>query len=115
MPHPAAQANAGASQWFRDYNTLPSDQNPSGPRTIREQIARIQAYRQTSGRAVMNTEWGPQNGGNVASRANLMRLMRAECEAAGVPWTMWEDPNNLPLFNSATGQWEEVLVRELLP
>jgi endoglucanase len=115
VPHPAAQANAIAVQWFADYNTLPPEQNPSGPRTIREQIARIEAYRQASGRAVMNTEWGPQDGGDISSRASLMRVMRAECEAAQVPWTIWEDPNNLPLFDSVAATWQEALVGELLP
>jgi endoglucanase len=114
-PHPAAQANPTAVRWFSDYNTLPPEQNPSGPRTIREQIARIEAYRQASGRAVMNTEWGPQDGGDIASRASLMRVMRAECEAAQVPWTVWEDPNNLPLFDSVAATWQEALVEELLP
>jgi endoglucanase len=112
-PHPAARANPAASQWFMQYNTLPADQNPSGPRTVREQVERVRAYRQASGRAVMNTEWGPQNGGDVASRALLMRLMREECEAAAIPWTIWEDPNNLPLYDSSTGQWQEALVSTL--
>lgn len=71
------------------------------------------AYRQASGRLVMNTEWGPQNGGDLTSRANLMRIMREECEAAAIPWTVWEDPNNLPLYDSATGQWQEALVSTL--
>jgi endoglucanase len=113
VPHAAAQANAAANQWFMQYNTLPADQNPSGPRTVREQIARVQAYRQTSGRSVMNTEWGPQDGGDVTSRANLMRSMREECEAAAIPWTIWEDPNNLRLYDSSTGQWQEPLVSTL--
>jgi endoglucanase len=112
-PHPAAQANPGAVQWFAQYNTLPSEQNPSGPRTVQEQLTRVQDYRQASGRAVMNTEWGPQNGGDLQSRANLMRLMRRECEALAIPWTVWEDPTNLPLYDSATGQWQEPLVSTL--
>lgn len=115
VPHPAAQANPAAVRWFSDYNTQSAEQNPSGPRTIREQIARIEAYRAGSGRAVMNTEWGPQDGGDITSRANLMRAMRAECEAANIPWTVWEDPNNLPLFDSAAATWQETLVNELLP
>jgi endoglucanase len=112
-PHPAAQANPAASQWFMQYNTLPTEQNPSGPRTVSEQIARVEAYRQASGRAVMNTEWGPQDGGDLTSRANLMRTMREDCEAAAIPWTIWEDPNNLPLYDSSTGQWQEALVSTL--
>jgi endoglucanase len=113
VPHPEAQANPAASQWFMQYNTLPTPDNPSGPRTVRDQIARVQGYRQASGRAVMNTEWGPQDGGDLTSRANLMRLMREECESAGIPWTIWEDPNNLSLYDSSTGQWEEALVSTL--
>jgi hypothetical protein len=80
---------------------------------VREQVDRVKAYRQTSGRAVMNTEWGPQDGGDVTSRANLMRSMREECEVAAIPWTIWEDPNNLSLYDSSTGQWQEALVSVL--
>lgn len=113
VPHAAAQANAAAALWFMQYNTLDSAQNPSGPRTVREQVARVKAYRDTSGRAVMNTEWGPQDGGDLTSRANLMRSMREECEAAAIPWTIWEDPNNMQLFDSSTGQWQEPLLSAL--
>ncbi|HYJ11043.1 MAG TPA: hypothetical protein VEX18_18605, partial [Polyangiaceae bacterium] len=94
-------------------NTLDAAQNPSGPRTVREQVARVQAYREASGRAVMNTEWGPQDGGDMTSRANLMRSMGEECEAASLPWTIWEDPNNMRLYDSSTGQWEEGLLSAL--
>ena len=113
VPHPAAQANAAATRWFMQYNTLDAAQNPSGPRTVREQIARVKAYREASGRAVMNTEWGPQDGGDMTSRANLIRSMREECEAASIPWTIWEDPNNMRLYDSSTGQWEEGLLSAL--
>jgi endoglucanase len=113
VPDAAAQANPAANQWFMEYNTLDAAQNPSGPRTVREQIARVQAYRQASGRVVMNTEWGPQDGGDIVSRANLMRVMRQECEAAAIPWTIWEDPNNMRLYDSSTGQWEEALLAAL--
>jgi endoglucanase len=115
VPHPAAQANAAATKWFTQYNTLDAAQNPSGPRTVREQVARVKAYREASGRAVMNTEWGPQDGGDMTSRANLMRSMVEECEAASIPWTIWEDPNNMRLYDSATGKWEEGLLSALFP
>jgi hypothetical protein len=114
VPHPAAQANAAAAQWFTQYNTLDAAQNPSGPRTVTAQVDRVKAYRDTSGRAVMNTEWGPQDGGDITSRANLIRSMREACEAASIPWTIWEDPNNMRLYDSTTGQWEEGLLSVLL-
>ncbi len=113
VPHAAAQANAVANQWFAQYNTLDAAQNPSGPRTVRAQVDQVKAYRESSGRAVMNTEWGPQDGGDMTSRANLMRMMREQCEEASIPWTIWEDPNNMRLYDSSTGQWQEGLLSAL--
>jgi endoglucanase len=113
VPHPDAQANAAARQWFMQYNTLDSAQNPSGPRTVSAQVDQVKAYRESSGRAVMNTEWGPQDGGDMTSRANLMRVMREQCEASSIPWTIWEDPNNMRLYDSSTGEWQEGLLSAL--
>jgi endoglucanase len=113
VPHPDAQANAAARQWFMQYNTLDSAQNPSGPRTVSAQVDQVKAYRESSGRAVMNTEWGPQDGGDMTSRANLMCVMREQCEASSIPWTIWEDPNNMRLYDSSTGEWQEGLLSAL--
>jgi endoglucanase len=111
----AALDASWASQWFDKYNTLPAETNPSGPATVDAQIALITSYRNAHGRYVYNGEWGPQDGGDDDSRARLITAVRERCESAGIGWAIWEDPQNMSLFDSAAGTWNTPLVDALLP
>ena len=82
VPVQAAQDASWAAQWFNDYNTQPASTNPSGPATIDAQAALIESYRSSQGRTVYNGEWGPQDGGDDASRGRLIAAVRERCEAA---------------------------------
>ena len=62
-------------------------------------------------RTVYNGEWAPQDGGAMDSRARLVTEVRRQCEQAGVGWAIWEDPNNMKLFDSAAGTWVESIIR----
>jgi endoglucanase len=114
-PVQAALDESWAAQWFEDYNTKPTAENPSGPATIDAQVAFITAYNGASGRTVYNGEWGPQDGGDMTSRANLVTLVRERCDAEDVGWAIWEDRNNMQLFDSTAGTWVTPIVDALLP
>ena len=114
-PVAAATSASWAKTWFDDYNSLPAATNPSGPATISAQMAYVTSYRTSSGRSVYNGEWGPQDGGDMDSRARLVTLVRQECEKAGVGWAIWEDPNNMKLFDSAANTWVSPIADALLP
>jgi endoglucanase len=114
-PVQAAKDTAWANEWFTNYNTKPADTNPSGPATIAAQIALITSYRQSQGRTVYNGEWGPQDGGAMDSRARLVTAVRQACEAAGIGWAIWEDPEHMSLFDSRAGTWETAIIDALLP
>ncbi len=114
-PVAAASAVAWAKQWFDDYNKLPSATNPSGPATITAQVSLLTNYIKSQGRTVYNGEWGPQDAGPMDSRVRLVTEVRKQCEQAGVGWAIWEDPNNMKLFDSAAGTWVESMVAALLP
>jgi endoglucanase len=114
-PVAAATAASWAKSWFDAYNTQPAAINPSGPATIASQLAYITSYRSSSGRYVYNGGWGPQDGGEMASRARLVTLVRQECEKAAVGWAIWEDPNNMKLFDSTAKTWVTAIVDALLP
>jgi endoglucanase len=114
-PVQAAKDAAWANQWFIDYNTKPADTNPSGPATVAAQIALITSYRQSKGRTVYNGEWGPQDGGALDSRVRLVTEVRQQCESAGIGWAIWEDPENMNLFDSSAGTWLTEIVDALLP
>jgi len=114
-PVAAATAASWTKNWFDAYNTKPSETNPSGPATIATQIAAVTAYRSSSGRTVYNGEWGPQDGGDLESRARLVTLVQKECEKAGIGWAIWEDTTNMKLFDSAADTWEASIIDALLP
>jgi endoglucanase len=114
-PVAAATAAAWAKAWFDNYNSLPAATNPSGPATVTAQMAYITNYRNSSGRSVYNGEWGPQDGGAMDSRVRLVTLVRQECEKAGVGWAIWEDPNNMKLFDSTANTWVTQIIDALLP
>lgn len=78
-------------------------------------MAHIASYRNSSGRAVYNGEWGPQDGGAMDSRVRLVSSMRRECESAGVGWAIWEDPNKMKLFDSVANTGVTEIVDALLP
>jgi endoglucanase len=114
-PVAAASAAAWAKQWFDDYNTLPAATNPSGPATITAQVGYLTSYIKSQGRTVYNDEWGPQDAGAMDSRVRLVTEVRKQCEQAGIGWAIWEDPNNMKLFDSAAGTWVGPIVDALLP
>ena len=114
-PVAAASSADWARTWFDNYNSLPAASNPSGPATITAQMNYIKNYRSSSGRTVYNGEWGPQDGGAMDSRVRLVTLVRQECESAGVGWAIWEDPNNMKLFDSTANTWVTQIADALLP
>jgi endoglucanase len=114
-PVPAAASADWSRTWFDNYNSLPAETNPSGPATVAAQIAYITNYRNSSGRTVYNGEWGPQDGGAMDSRVRLVTLVREECEKAGIGWAIWEDPNNMKLFDSTANTWVTEIADALLP
>jgi endoglucanase len=114
-PVQAALDESWAASWFESYNTLPAADNPSGAATVDAQIAYITAYKTATGRTVYNGEWGPQDGADMTSRANLVQMVRENCEAEDIGWAIWEDPNNMQLFDSAAGTWVTPIIDALLP
>ncbi|HEY5958145.1 MAG TPA: cellulase family glycosylhydrolase [Polyangiaceae bacterium] len=114
-PVAAATAASWAKTWFDAYNTQPAATNPSGPATIATQMAYLTNFRTSTGRAVYNGEWGPQDGGEMSSRARLVTLVRQECEKAGIGWAIWEDSNNMKLYDSVAKTWVTSIVDALLP
>jgi len=50
-PIAAAQAVPWVVQWFADYNTLPTESNPSGPSIERQQLDLLTAFAQSTGTA----------------------------------------------------------------
>lgn len=47
--------------------------------------------------------------------SDFVSLVREACEAEDVGWAIWEDRNNMSLFDSVEGTWATPIVDALLP
>jgi hypothetical protein len=112
-PAPQASDLDWVREWISDYNTLPAEQNPSGPSVIEELFAFVDAFATEQGLPIYFGEWGTQDGADTASRVRWMRTVRAAVEARGYGWSIWEDGNSFRLFDPERGVWQEELVTAL--
>lgn len=113
---PAAEASGDAwvTEWIADYNTLPSADNPSGPRVIEELFVAVDRYVAETGLPVYLGEWGVGDGADLDSRINWLRAVRGQADARGIGWSIWDDGNAFALFEPETGTWQDELVDALL-
>jgi endoglucanase len=102
--------------WFSDYNQLPSDQNPSGPKTIDEQVGALAAFRLRTDCEVYLGEFATTKYVDQASRVNFVTMMRERSEQAGIGWAIWDDNGgDMSIYSSADGTWNEAIVNALIP
>ncbi len=78
------------AEWLQQYNTLPADQNPCGPRVMRELAHEAREWSEYFGRPVHFGEFGAYQSADDVSRANYCREFRQSIEAAGLGWALWD-------------------------
>ena len=93
-------------EWINKYNTLPADQNPSGPMAFTDKLKYIRAWSDYYGRPVHLGEFGAYIKADQQSRANFYAAFRRECENEKIGWCIWDwnanfrywdEKNNCPL------------------
>lgn len=82
--------NQSVRAFLDGYNQLPSDRNPSSPRTLREMLDTARDWSRYFGRPVHLGEFGAHQPGDPASRGRYLRDVRNLAEERGIPWTLWE-------------------------
>lgn len=112
-PEPAAESLEWVRKWFEGYNTLPSDENPSGYRAVLHQFEVAAAYTKSTGRSVYMGEFGAINKADAASRVRFLRLVRTEAERCGFGWAYWDDGGSFKGLDTATGTWTPEVWRGL--
>ncbi len=91
----------GLRAFVQAYNTLPTDQNPSSSRVIKEALATASEWSVFFGRPVHLGEFGSHNIGDAASRGRYLKDVRTLAEASKIPWSLWE-------WKSSFGYWDPV-------
>ena len=104
------KGNQGVVAFLAAYNTLPTAENPSSAKGVRETLDLAVEWSRHFGRPVHLGEFGAHHTGDDASRSRYLRDVRRLTEERRIPWTLWEwkagfgywDPDaNRPRFRKA--------------
>ncbi len=90
-PDPAAvKAAPWVTNWFRNYNTRPSAENPSGPKIIEEKLKLAHNWGEHYGRPVHVGEFGCYVNADAASRARFHAEFRRILAKYDLAWALWD-------------------------
>jgi endoglucanase len=90
-PDPSAMKSASwISNWFRNYNTKPTAENPASARIIDEKMKRAHDWGEYYGRPVHVGEFGCYIGADERSRAEFHRQFRRILDKYQMAWSLWD-------------------------
>ncbi len=112
---PAEAAPGWVRQWFRDYNTLPYEENPAGPKPLIEELDKAARWSKQNNRPLWLGEFGAYSKADMQSRANWTAFVRSEAEKRGFSWAYWEFRSGFGVYDKNFSQWNEPLLRALIP
>jgi endoglucanase len=88
---PAPGIGAWATNWLRDYNTVPADLNPCSPRAFHGKLLIAQQWGEYYGRPMHVGEFGAYHPCAPAeSRVRFYREIRERMDELGLGWAMWD-------------------------
>ncbi len=87
-------ASLGLKQWVldrvKDYNALPTKENPSGPKGFLKKIQIAEDWGMKHHRPIHFGEFGAFTKADQASRARYYAAMRQALDNAGFGWAIWD-------------------------
>jgi endoglucanase len=89
-PAPTVTSNKFVVSWIKDYNTLPSDQNPSSPRAFVKKLRVAREWSERHGRPIHVGEFGCYTSADPESRARYYAEFRRAAECEGFGWAIWD-------------------------
>lgn len=88
---PAAGIGSWATNWIADYNTIPTEGNPSSPIAFRSKLQIARQWSDYYGRPVHVGEFGAYSTySDVISRARFYTEFRKTLDTLGLGWAMWD-------------------------
>jgi endoglucanase len=100
VPDPTLDLHPWVLKWIGEYNTLPADQNPSGPVAFTAELKYVRAWSDYYGRPVHLGEFGCFIKADSQSRANFYGAVRHVCEQDNIGWAIWD-------WNANFRYWDE--------
>ena len=90
VPDPALRLSRGTTNWIHRYNTLPENENPSGPQAFRGLVEKAKAWSKEHHRPIHFGEFGAYTKAGQASRARYYAAFRQAMDEAGMGWAIWD-------------------------
>ncbi len=76
--------------WISNYNTLPTDQNPSSARAFAGELRYAHDWSDYYGRPMHLGEFGAYTKADAQSRANFYETFRQTAEKENIGWCIWD-------------------------
>jgi endoglucanase len=89
-PDPSLNLNRWVTNWIQRYNTLPAQNNPSGPVAFEGTIKLARAWSDYYGRPVHFGEFGCFTKADPVSRANFYAALRRALDEQKIGWAIWD-------------------------
>jgi endoglucanase len=90
VPDPKLQLKNSQLEWFKKYNTLPTEENPSSPAAFTHKLKFIREWSDYYGRPVHLGEFGAFTKADEQSRANFYSAFRRAAEQEQIGWCIWD-------------------------
>ena len=101
VPDPNLKLKDYQSAWIREYNTLPADQNPSGPAAFAAKLKYVRAWSDYYGRPAHLGEFGAYVRADESSRARFYAALRQAAESQKIGWCIWDWSANFRYWDQA--------------
>lgn len=100
VPDPELHLKTYQLDWFKKYNTLPAEKNPSSPLAFTGKLKYLHAWSDYYGRPVHLGEFGAFTKADEQSRVNFYSAFRRAAEKENLGWCIWD-------WNSGFRYWDE--------
>ncbi len=90
VPEPALKLNPWVTNWIQDYNTLPTEKNPSSPAAFADKLKLARAWSDHYGRPVHVGEFGCYVRADPESRARFYAAFRRALDEQHLGWAIWD-------------------------
>jgi endoglucanase len=87
---PSLKIPSWETNWFRGYNTLPTEKNPGSPLAFEAKLKLARAWSDYYGRPVHLGEFGADTKADEQSRAHFYSAFRRAAEAQNIGWCIWD-------------------------
>jgi len=114
-PHPIVPLKGEEGDFWHNYNTLPTEENPAGPKHINDLFDFAQIWSKKHNIPLWLGEFGAYSKADTDSRIRWTKCVREAAEKRGISWAYWEFNAGFGVYDRSTSSWKEGLLNALIP